>query len=169
MNTISENKSDYYTKKTTLELLKVSENILKKLVVEFEIPTITGYYSKGGTNSYLKKTVDDIIALQKKEVDMYISAAHATEKYGTYIIYQSDKIPTPSYLKFEGGIKSSYMYIESELLQICEKLHFKFDETGCLVKKDWTEVLDPEQYCTLEDALELLNMELAMFKRLKKH
>lgn len=55
MNTISENKSDYYTKKTTLELLKVSENILKKLVVEFEIPTITGYYSKGGTNSYLKK------------------------------------------------------------------------------------------------------------------
>ena len=72
MNSTLENKSDYYTKKTTLELLKVSENILKKLVVEFEIPTITGYYSKGGTNSYLKKTVDDIIALQKKEVDMYM-------------------------------------------------------------------------------------------------
>ena len=169
MNSTLENKSDYYTKKTTLELLKVSENILKKLVVEFKIPPITGTYTKGESKSYLKKTIDDIIELQKKEVDMYISATHATEKYGTYIIYQSDKIPTPSYLKFEGGIKSSYMYIESELLQICEKLHFKFDETGCLVKKDWTEVLDPEQYCTLEDALELLNMELAMFKRLKKH
>lgn len=169
MNTISENKSDYYTKKTTLELLKVSENILKKLVVEFEIPTITGYYSKGGTNSYLKKTVDDIIALQKKEVDMYISAAHATEKYGGYITWQANKISTPSYLKFEGGINSSYMYIESEILQICEELHYKLDETGRLVKKDWTEVLDPSQYCTLEDALELLNMDLGMFNKLKKH
>lgn len=169
MNAISENKSDYYTKKTTLELLKVSENILKKLVVEFNIQTITGNYTKGDSNSYLKETIDNIIELQKKEVDMYISAAHATEKYGSYITYQANKISTPSYLKFEGGINSSYMYIESEILQICEKLHYKLDETGRLVKKDWTEVLDPSQYCTLEDALELLNMDLGMFNKLKKH
>ena len=99
MNSTLENKSDYYTKKTTLELLKVSENILKKLVVEFEIPTITGYYSKGGTNRYLKKTVDDIIALQKKEVDMYISAAHATEKYGGYITWQANTMIGPKGLE----------------------------------------------------------------------
>ena len=60
MNTISENKSDYYTKKTTLELLKVSENILKKLVVEFKIPTITGNYTKGESKSYLKITKKEL-------------------------------------------------------------------------------------------------------------
>ena len=168
MNKVLININNYYTKDTSMKLLNVSENIFQNIVKENNISYIKGNYRKGESNKFLKKHIDNLIELQKKEINMYISAKYANEKYGSYITLKANKIPTPPHLKFEGGITSIYMYKESELLEICEELNYKFDETGRLVKKDWTEILDPNQYCTLEDALELLNMDICMFKKLRK-
>ena len=68
MSTILDNINDYYTKDTAMELLNVSENIFKRIVKEHKISRKTGNYRNGESNYFIKKQIDDVIELQKKEI-----------------------------------------------------------------------------------------------------
>lgn len=160
---------NYYKREDALKVLRISSrHTFESLVKEHNIEIKRGNHKKRETDVFLKKDIDALVELQKKQAKIYIGSGEAERKYSYYIAKQANKLRTPTLLKFEGGINSPTMFLESDLLEICEKLYLKFDKNGCLVKKHWTEVLDPNIYCTTEQAAGLLNMGLQVFRQFVK-